>query len=111
MLSSILLAAASALSVSAANLLQINGISPNPNNVGFYAYVPASLAQPPPLILALHHCNETAVTYYIDTEYAPFADQHGYIVIYPNCKPELAKRFLRPRFFLAQRTQEDFYAD
>lgn len=86
MLSSILLAAASALSVSAAGLQQITGITPNPNNVGFYVYLPAKLAVPPPLIVALHYCSGTAQAYYSGTQYASLADQHGYIVIYPNCE-------------------------
>lgn len=85
MLSSILFAAASVLSSSAAEIQLINGITPNPNGVGFYAYVPANLAMPPPLIIALHDCNGTAITYYTNTQYAALADQHGFIVIYPNC--------------------------
>lgn len=93
MLSSILFATAWVLSASAASLQVINGITPNPNNVGFYAYVPASLAQPPPLILAIHYCTGTAAAYYTNTAYAPLADQHGYIVIYPNCEPELHRDF------------------
>lgn len=85
--------AASALSASAASLQQINGITPNPNNVTFYSYVPASLAVPPPLILALHYCTGTAQAYYSGTQYASLADQHGYIVIYPSGE---CQNFLHP---------------
>lgn len=98
------------LSVSAANLQIINDNTPNLNNAGFYACVPASLSQTPPLILAIHYCTGISAAYYTNTACAPLADQHGYLVIYSNCKPELAIGFLGPRFFLVQRTQ-DFRSD
>ncbi|KAF5382254.1 hypothetical protein D9757_008952 [Collybiopsis confluens] len=65
-------------------LTQINGVTPNPNNVGLYLYKPAKLASPLPLIVAIHYCTGTAQAYFQGTQYANLADQYGYLVIYPN---------------------------
>ena len=89
MRSSLISFTALVLSVRAASLQQITDITPNPSNVTFYSYIPASLAVPPPLILALHYCGGTAQAYYTGTQYASLADQHGYILIYPTGKPRL----------------------
>lgn len=61
-----------------------SNIGPNPTNVGIFYYKPAKLASPPPLIVAMHYCSGTAQAYFTGTTYATLADQHGFIVIYPN---------------------------
>jgi acetylxylan esterase len=40
----------------AGQLQQVNGVTPNPNNVGMFVYKPARLASPTPLIVAIHYC-------------------------------------------------------
>ncbi|THH30289.1 hypothetical protein EUX98_g3912 [Antrodiella citrinella] len=47
-------------------------------------YKPAKLANPPPLIIAMHHCQGSAQAYFTGTQYANLADTHGFIVIYPD---------------------------
>ncbi|KIJ31028.1 carbohydrate-binding module family 1 protein [Sphaerobolus stellatus SS14] len=56
----------------------------NPNNVQMYLYKPTALATPTPLIVAMHYCTGTAQAYFQGTNLAQLADQHGFMVIYPN---------------------------
>ena len=50
----------------AANQLQqvTANIGANPNNVGFYVYKPTKLANPLPLIVAIHYCTGSAQAYF-----------------------------------------------
>jgi len=68
----------------AASLQPVTNFGPNPTNVGMYIYIPAKLASPPSIIVAIHYCTGTAQAYFSGTRYASLADQHGFIVIYPN---------------------------
>ncbi|PPQ86719.1 hypothetical protein CVT25_012982 [Psilocybe cyanescens] len=56
----------------------------NPTNVQMFVYKPTSLATPTPLIIAMHYCTGTAQAYFSGTSLAQLADQHGFIVVYPN---------------------------
>ncbi|TFK34996.1 acetyl xylan esterase [Crucibulum laeve] len=56
----------------------------NPTNVKMYQYKPTALATPTPLIIAMHYCTGTAQAYFSGTNLAQLADQHGFIVVYPN---------------------------
>lgn len=56
----------------------------NPTNVQMYLYKPTALANPTPLIVAMHYCTGTAQAYFSGTSLAQLADQHGFMVIYPN---------------------------
>ena len=56
----------------------------NPTNVKMYLYKPTALAIPTPLIVAMHYCTGTAQAYFSGTSLAQLADQHGFMVIYPN---------------------------
>ncbi|KAF8162570.1 Alpha/Beta hydrolase protein [Crassisporium funariophilum] len=56
----------------------------NPTNVLMYRYKPTALANPTPLIVAMHYCTGTAQAYFSGTALASLADQHGFIVVYPN---------------------------
>lgn len=69
---------------SAASLTQVPSFGSNPSNVKMYIYVPDRLAPSPPVIVAIHYCTGTANAYYTGTPYARLADQHGFIVIYPE---------------------------
>ncbi|KAF8857801.1 alpha/beta-hydrolase [Acephala macrosclerotiorum] len=55
----------------------------HPTNVGFYIYIP-SVTPNLAVIVAMYYCTGTAQAYYSGTQYATLADQHGFIVIYPN---------------------------
>ncbi|KNZ78739.1 putative acetylxylan esterase A [Termitomyces sp. J132] len=78
-------AALSVLSNAAAGQLQqISNFGSNPTNVGIYLYRPSNVAASPPLIVAMHYCGGTAQAYFTGTQYANLADQHGFLVIYPD---------------------------
>ena len=55
-----------------------------PTKAGFFIYVPKKLASSPGVIVAIHYCTGTAQAYYTGSPYAKLADQHGFIVIYPE---------------------------
>ncbi|KAG8878863.1 hypothetical protein FRB97_002150 [Tulasnella sp. 331] len=66
-------------------LVQVKAnIGPNPTRVGMYTYTPSKLANPPPLVVAIHGCGGSAKGYFTKTRYATLADTYGFIVVYPN---------------------------
>lgn len=67
-------------------LVKVNDFKAGPTNVGMYAYVPKSLKTPAPIVVAVHHCQGSAQQYSTESHYMPLADQHNFIVIYPNSK-------------------------
>lgn len=56
----------------------------NPTNASFNLYVPKALAAKPALLVAIHYCTGSGPGFYQSTQYAKFAETHGYIVIYPG---------------------------
>ncbi|QDS74769.1 hypothetical protein FKW77_001566 [Venturia effusa] len=56
----------------------------NPTNASFNLYVPKTLAANPALLVAIHYCTGSGPGFYQDTQYAKFADTHGFIVVYPG---------------------------
>lgn len=64
---------------------------PNPTGVGFYIYVPDQLAASPPILVNPHWCHGDANATYTGLHYPALADQHGFIVIYPD-SPNLADK-------------------
>lgn len=65
-------------------LQQVSNFGDNPSNTKMYIYVPATLAESPAIIVAIHYCTGTAQGYYSGSPYAQLADQKGFIVIYPE---------------------------
>ncbi|CCA74360.1 probable acetylxylan esterase [Serendipita indica DSM 11827] len=87
------LLAAAGVALGAQNSLQqVTNFGANPNNVGMYVYKPSKLANPTPLIVAIHYCTGSAQAYFTGTQYANKADQYGFIVIYPD-SPRSGKCF------------------
>ncbi|KAG6870107.1 hypothetical protein C0992_001011, partial [Termitomyces sp. T32_za158] len=68
----------------ASQLQQITNFGSNPTNVGIFLYRPPNVAASPALIVAIHYCQGTAQAYFSGTQYANLADQHGFLVIYPD---------------------------
>ncbi|KAK3393517.1 Alpha/Beta hydrolase protein [Podospora didyma] len=67
-----------------AALTQVSSFGANTSGTKMYIYVPDMLAANPPIIVAIHYCSGTASAYYSGSPYARLADQHGFIVIYPE---------------------------
>lgn len=62
-------------------LVQVSNYGNSPTKAGMYVYKPTKLANPLPLIVAIHYCQGTAQAYFSGTQYATLADQYGYIVV------------------------------
>ncbi|KAK3388708.1 Alpha/Beta hydrolase protein [Sordaria brevicollis] len=72
---------------SAATLQHITTpFGPNPTSVGFYIYIPTTLTSNsnPPILVNPHWCHGTAQAAFAGSQWATWADKHGYIVIYPD---------------------------
>ncbi|KAJ4297319.1 hypothetical protein N0V88_004237 [Collariella sp. IMI 366227] len=67
-----------------ATLTQVSNFGSNPSGVRMYIYVPDNLTQNPAILTAVHYCSGTANAFYTGSPYARLADQHGFIVIYPE---------------------------
>lgn len=69
----------------AASLQQLNvSLANNPTNVGFYIYVPDTLAPSPPILVNPHWCHGDAPSAYVGSTFANLSSQYGFIVIYPD---------------------------
>lgn len=79
-----LLAVVNAPSAHAASLVQVTNFGSNPTNLLMYEYVPTTVQQHPPILLALHQCTGSGPGFYSGTEFASLADRYGFIVIYPS---------------------------
>src|SRR5687768_10470921 len=68
----------------AATLTEVTNFGFNPSNIRMYEYVPASAPAGAPILVAAHWCGGDGPAMYNGTEIASFADQFGFIVIYPS---------------------------
>ncbi|KAL0576595.1 hypothetical protein V5O48_005388 [Marasmius crinis-equi] len=82
-LGSLLLSAVGTLAA-VGQLQEVTNFGSNPTGVQMFVYQPPDLAEPTPLIVAMHYCTGTAQAYFSGTLYANYADTHGFIVIYPD---------------------------
>jgi len=67
-------------------ITKVNDFPGTPTKLGMYVKVPKNLKTPAPIVVAVHHCQGSASGYSGSTKYQPLADQHGFILIYPNSK-------------------------
>lgn len=67
-----------------AQLEQVTNFGSNPSGVRMFIYVPDNVASNPAVIVAVHYCTGTAQAYYQGSQYATLAEQHGFIVVYPE---------------------------
>lgn len=67
-------------------LVRVTDFKAGPTNVGMYSYVPKNLKTPAPIIVAVHHCQGSAQQYSGESKYMQLADQHNFLVIFPNSK-------------------------
>ncbi|KAL2260594.1 hypothetical protein VTK26DRAFT_5343 [Humicola hyalothermophila] len=76
--------AASAATCLGASLQQVYNFGNNPTGISMYIYVPDQRATNPPIIVALHPCGGNAQQWFSGTRLPSYADQHGFILIYPS---------------------------
>lgn len=69
---------------SAAQLEQVTEFGDNPAGVRMFIYVPDNVAANPAVIVAIHYCTGSAEAYYQGSQFATLAEEHGFIVVYPE---------------------------
>lgn len=57
---------------------------PNPGALAGFVHVPAGLADGPGLVVVLHGCTQNAAGYDRGSGWSTLADQHGFILLYPE---------------------------
>src|SRR3954451_17525154 len=72
----------------ATRLREVAAFGANPGNLRMLEYVPATLAEPPALLVVLHGCTQTAAGYDHGAGWTELADRHGFAVLFPEQKPE-----------------------
>lgn len=70
------------------SLVHVGAFVSTSQYVAMYAYVPEITAEKPAIVVAIHSCERSAGYYFENTGYASLADEHGFIVIYPNSSTE-----------------------
>ncbi|AEO62008.1 carbohydrate esterase family 1 protein [Thermothelomyces thermophilus ATCC 42464] len=68
----------------AASLQEVTEFGDNPTNIQMYIYVPDQLDTNPPVIVALHPCGGSAQQWFSGTQLPSYADDNGFILIYPS---------------------------
>ena len=67
-------------------LIQVERFGSNPGNLGMLIYVPPVRAKRCPCVIVLHGCTQTARGYDIGSGWSRLAEEHGFILIYPEQK-------------------------
>jgi poly(hydroxyalkanoate) depolymerase family esterase len=77
-----------ALSGQESSLIEIEHFGTNPGNLKMFIYVPEGIEQKEniPLVVALHGCSQKAQQMADESGWNKLADQHGFIVVYPQQK-------------------------
>jgi poly(hydroxyalkanoate) depolymerase family esterase len=68
----------------AATLTEVTNFGYNPTSARMYEYVPNNAPARPAMLVAVHWCGGSGPAMYSGTELATFADQYGFIVLYPS---------------------------
>ncbi|MER7895026.1 PHB depolymerase family esterase [Streptomyces sp. NPDC096046] len=84
LIAALVLTGASATTASAASLTEVTNFGSNPGNLRMYVYRPDTAPARPAVVVAVHYCTGTGPTFYANTEFARLADQHGFVVVYPD---------------------------
>jgi poly(hydroxyalkanoate) depolymerase family esterase len=70
-------------SAAVSTLQQVSSFGSNPGALDMFTYVPASMPQNAPLVLALHGCTETASSYQ-NAGWNALADTYKFYLVYPQ---------------------------
>jgi poly(hydroxyalkanoate) depolymerase family esterase len=77
-------AAAAGEAASADHLTDLADFGTNPGALKAMVHVPARLAERPALVVVLHGCTQTAAGYDHGSGWSRLADQHGFVLLYPE---------------------------
>lgn len=65
-------------------LREVGSFGSNPGNLRMLTYVPEAVAESPALVVVLHGCTQTAAGYDYGTGWSSVADQHGFVLLFPE---------------------------
>src|SRR5947209_2376923 len=65
-------------------LRRFDGFGQNPGQLNGWIYTPESIAPEAPLVVVLHGCTQNAAAYDESSGWSRLADQHGFVVLYPE---------------------------
>jgi len=68
-------------------LREITNFGSNPGNLRMHVYVPDGSHPPPPLVIALHGCTQTADAYDHGAGWSDLAHRLGFILVFPEQQP------------------------
>jgi len=75
-------------SAATSRLGDLGAFGSNPGALAAKIYVPSSPEQPPALVVVLHGCTQTAEIYDHGSGWSRLADEHGFILLYPEQRRE-----------------------
>ena len=66
------------------SLTRVTGFGSNPGNLGMLTYVPERLAPSPALVVVLHGCTQSPVSYNEGAGWSDLADRYGFVLLFPE---------------------------
>ncbi len=86
------------------HLSEVTSFGSNPGNLRMLNYVPKDLPKGAPLVVVLHGCTQTALSYDLGTGWSTFADRYGFAVLLPQQRtsnnPLQAFNWFKPEDFV-----------
>lgn len=65
-------------------LEKVGNFGANPGSLNMYVHRPANLAANPAVVVAMHGCSQNAQMYADNAGLVKFADQHGFLLVFPE---------------------------
>jgi poly(hydroxyalkanoate) depolymerase family esterase len=65
-------------------LVEVKQFGTNPGNLRMFAFVPDNLQQPPPLVVVLHGCGQSAAGYDLGAGWSTLAKHYGFALLMPE---------------------------
>ncbi|MFC8126282.1 PHB depolymerase family esterase [Streptomyces sp. NPDC057302] len=65
-------------------LEKVGDFGANPGSLNMYVHRPTTLAAEPAVVVALHGCSQSAQMYADNAGLVKFADQHGFLLVFPE---------------------------
>lgn len=65
-------------------LEKVGNFGANPGSLNMYVYRPTTLAADPAVVVAMHGCSQSAQLYADNAGLTKFADQHGFLLVFPE---------------------------
>lgn len=67
-------------------ITEVSDFGSNPGNLQMFQYTPENIRLAPPLVVALHGCAQTAMSYAQHSGWIKYADTYGVVLLFPQQK-------------------------